>query len=123
MLSQTAHRDICDKEEYDQGYVLQEGLPMGQMDRFTETSAVHFRIEYDQKQGQDREEALEYEGCYGGASPPYSCHHRGSEYGLCKSKSGSCRLGCKGQEAYVEKREILVHHQSGTDRVKKLKNA
>lgn len=96
---------------------------MSQMYRFSETSAVHFRIEYYQNQGKDREEALEYEGCYGGASPPYSCHHRGSEYGLCKSECGSCRLGCKTQEAYVEKREILVHNQPGSDRIKKLQDA
>ena len=90
---------------------------------FSETAAVHFRIEDDQKQSKDGEESLKDEGGDGSQTPPYACDKGCSDGCFQKCNQNSSRFGCKVHEAYVEELKIFLQHKTGADRVHQLEDA
>ena len=103
--------------------VLDEGLHVGEVDRFAEASAVHLRVEDDKQQRQQCEESLEGEGRKGESLSPYSCDESCSDDCFGKCKCNCEELGCRLHEAEMEEVEIAVHDETGSYRIKELDDA
>ena len=96
---------------------------MGEMDGFTEASAVHLRVEYYKEEGEEGEESLEGKGSDACRLPPYTCYKSRSYEGFCQCECDSKRFGGKAKELKMEKVHIFRHDQSGTYRIHKFQNA
>ena len=80
------------KDEGKQYKVFEECLPVGKVDRFAEASAVHLRVEDNQKQSQEGEESLHDKGNHGGSFAPYSCNQGDSHQSLSQCECHSHHL-------------------------------
>ena len=96
---------------------------MGEMDGFTEASAVHLRVEYYKEEGEEGEESLEGKGSDACRLPPYTCYQGSTYYGFCQCERDSKRLGYEGKELQVKEVHIFRHDQSGTYRIHELQDA
>ena len=65
-------RDIICKQQGKKDDILDECLQVCQVNGFSEATAVHFRIEDNQQEGQQGEECLKYNGAYCCDFSPYS---------------------------------------------------
>ena len=90
---------------------------MGEVDGFSEASAVHLGIEDDQRQGQKREEGLERHGCNACRLSPYTSDEGGSQYGFGKGKAGSENLGRETEKSHVQEVKVFSHDQTCAYRV------
>ena len=79
---------VC-QEQGEQDHVLDECLSVCEMYGFSEASAVHLGVENDQKEGQEREEALQRDGALGDSTAPYASDERSTDDGLGKSEEDS----------------------------------
>ena len=92
---------------------------MSQVDGLSEASAVHFRIEYQQEQRDDSEDALHHERCCSESFPPYAAYQGCSDESLRKCQCNAEYFGCRGQETDVHEVEVLFDYQAGSDRIHK----
>ena len=123
VLSKKFERNaVCGKKgaEYQ---ILDECLGMRKVDGFSETSAVHFRIEDDQQEGKQCEESLEYDCRDDSGLAPYACDERCASYGFCESKGCPKCLGCEIHEPDVQESEVFLHHKASSDRIKQFQYA
>ncbi len=96
---------------------------MGEVDSFSETSAVHLRIEDDKGNGEQGEEGLESHRCSCCRLSPYSGYQGRAYECLGEGQQGAEDFRGESEESDMQEIEILIHHKPGTDRVQELEDA
>ena len=93
------------------------------MDRLPEAAAVHRRLGYVEDDGEQSEEGQQRTADDAYDLSPYSGYERCSQNAFDQGEGGSEYAGSPLQEAQMEEVEVLVHHQSGANRIHQLEYA
>ena len=96
---------------------------MGHLHSFTETAAVHFRVEDDQKGRENGKEDLKDKGDDTRHLTPHSCNESCSDYSLHKGENHAEKLCRRRQESQMQEVEVAVHNQTCTDRIDQFQKA
>ena len=96
---------------------------MGEVDGFSEASAVHFRIEYHQGKGQEGEEGLECHCGDSGRLSPYAGDEGCSYDGFRKGEGCSENLCREAEESHMQEIQIFSHYETGTYGVHEFEDA
>ena len=96
---------------------------MGEMYGFAEASAVHFRVEYYQDQGDKREYGLKADDGWGNDMSPDSGNQACTEYGLGECQDGSEYFCCRLKGAQVYEIKVFLDDESGSYGIHELEDS
>src|SRR5574344_149255 len=112
-VTEIFERDKCSYCQCTENQVLEQRLPMSEMNYFTETTAIHIRIEDEKKQRNKSKETDEYCCNVCNCFSPYSCYKASPDQCLCQRQCHCDGFGGEIQEREVEKFVIALDYQAG----------